>query len=339
MKVDLLDYELPRALIASEPPPERDGARMMIVRRALGAIEHDRVRKLAEHIPRGALVVVNDSKVINARIRANKPTGGAVELFLLRPLDESARRWSAFGRASKPIRPGLTVKASDTLSLRVIAKDADGVLEVELECDEPWSAIEKNGEVPLPPYMERAPTEQDRERYQCVFAEKPGAVAAPTAGLHLSERVLEELAQNGVERCAVTLHVGAGTFQPVSAADLDQHVMHREWYEVPAATQEAISRAKREGRPVVAIGTTVVRTLESWALGDRPSSGETALLIQPGYAFRVVDRLLTNFHLPRSTLLALVMAFAGEDLARRAYADAVAEQYRFFSYGDAMFIV
>ncbi|MBL8681788.1 MAG: tRNA preQ1(34) S-adenosylmethionine ribosyltransferase-isomerase QueA [Myxococcales bacterium] len=338
MKVDELDYELPRELIASTPPPERDGARMMVLSRSDGTIAHDRVRQLAERIPRGALVVVNDTKVINARIRGAKPTGGAVELFLLRPIDANARRWTAFGRASKPIRPGLLVKASETLSLRVVDKDANGVLEVELDCDEPWSAIEANGEVPLPPYMERAPTDEDRARYQCVFAEKPGAVAAPTAGLHLSERVLEDFAARSIERIAVTLHVGAGTFQPVSVDDLDKHVMHREWYEVPAIAQEKITLAKREGRPVVAIGTTVVRTLESWALGANPSTGDTALLIQPGYAFRVVDHLLTNFHLPRSTLLALVMAFAGTDFARRAYEEAVRERYRFFSYGDAMFI-
>jgi S-adenosylmethionine:tRNA ribosyltransferase-isomerase len=338
LKVDLLDYELPRELIAAEPPPERDGARMMVLDRARESVTHDFVRNLADRIEPGSIVVVNNSKVINARLHGHKPTGGSIEIFLLRVLDSQARRWSAFGRASKPIRPELVVKVSEALSIRVLSKDPQGVLEVELLCDEPWSAIEQYGEVPLPPYIERAPKPEDRERYQCVFAEKPGAVAAPTAGLHLSERILRALDAKGIERHAVTLHVGAGTFQPVTASDLDEHKMHSEWYSIAESVAERVRAAKREGRPVVAIGTTVVRTLESWALGDRPLTGETSLLIQPGYRFRVIDRLLTNFHLPRSTLLALVMAFAGESFVRRAYEEAVRERYRFFSYGDAMFL-
>ncbi|MFO0558854.1 MAG: tRNA preQ1(34) S-adenosylmethionine ribosyltransferase-isomerase QueA [Polyangiales bacterium] len=338
MKVDLLDYELPRELIAAEPPPERDGARMLVLDRASETFAHDFVRNLAERIEPGSVVVVNNTKVINARLHGHKPTGGSIEIFLLRVLDGQARRWSAFGRASKPIRPDLVVKVSDALSIRVLSKDPQGVLEVELLCDEPWSAIEQYGEVPLPPYMERAPKPEDRERYQCVFAEKPGAVAAPTAGLHLSERILRALDDKKIERLAVTLHVGAGTFQPVTASDLDEHKMHSEWYSIPEPVAARVRAAKREGRPVVAIGTTVVRTLESWALDDKPLTGDTSLLIQPGYRFRVIDQLLTNFHLPRSTLLALVMAFAGESFVRRAYEEAVRERYRFFSYGDAMFL-
>ncbi len=338
MNVDRLDYELPRELIASEPPAERDGARMMVLDRAHEIITHDRVLSLSELLPRDALVVVNDTKVINARLHGTKPTGGAVEVFLLRALEPSARRWTAFGRSSKPVRPELVVKVSDALSVRVLSKDSQGVLEVELLCEEPWGALEKFGEVPLPPYMERAPKPEDRERYQCVFAANPGAVAAPTAGLHLSERVLAAMDARGIERCTVTLHVGAGTFQPVTAADLDAHVMHSEWYSIPDRTAERVLDAKRTGRPVVAIGTTVTRTLESWSLDARARCGDTALLIQPGYRFAVVDRLLTNFHLPKSTLIALVMAFAGESFTRRAYLEAVRERYRFFSYGDAMLI-
>jgi S-adenosylmethionine:tRNA ribosyltransferase-isomerase len=338
MKLDELDYDLPRELIAHEPPAERDGARMMVLDRARESIEHDRVRSLAERLTPGSLVVVNDTRVINARLRAKKETGGAVEVFLLRPLDAEARRWSAFGRASKPIREGLHLRVSDDLHLRVVARREQGVIEVELDCDEPWSAIERDGEVPLPPYMERAPSVEDKTRYQTVYASRPGAVAAPTAGLHLSERVLADLDAHKIERCAVTLHVGAGTFQPVTAEDLDQHVMHSEWYEVSESVASRIREAKRSGRPVVAIGTTVVRTLESWALGARPLVGDTSLLIQRGFRFTVVDQLFTNFHLPRSTLIALVMAFAGEALTRRAYVEAVRERYRFFSYGDAMLI-
>lgn len=338
LKVELLDYELPRELIAAEPPAERDGARMMVLDRAHEIIEHDSVRHLAERLAPGSLVVVNDTKVINARLHGTKPTGGSVEIFLLRVLSADARRWTAFGRASKPIRPELVVKVSDALSIRVASKDPQGVLEVELLCDEPWSAIEAYGEIPLPPYMERAPKPEDRERYQCVFAANPGAVAAPTAGLHLSERILSAFEAKRIERVAVTLHVGAGTFQPVTASDLDEHKMHSEWYSIPAHTADRVLAAKREGRPVVTIGTTATRALESWSLDAGARSGDTSLLIQPGYRFRVIDRLLTNFHLPRSTLLALVMAFAGESFVRRAYEEAVRERYRFFSYGDAMLL-
>jgi S-adenosylmethionine:tRNA ribosyltransferase-isomerase len=338
LKVDLLDYELPRELIATEPLPERDGARMMVLDRASETITHDWVRHLAERIAPGSIVVVNDSKVIHARIHGRKLTGGMVEIFLLRMLDGQGRRWRALGRASKRIRPELVVKVSDDFSIRVLHKDPKGVLEVELLCDDPWSAIERYGAIPLPPYIERAPKPEDRERYQCVYADKPGAVAAPTAGLHLSERILRAFDERKIERLAVTLHVGAGTFQPVTVSDLDEHPMHSEWYSIPESVAERVRAAKREGRPIVAIGTTVVRTLESWAFDDDKRTGDTALLIQPGYRFRVVDQLLTNFHLPRSTLLALVMAFAGQAFVRRAYELAVRERYRFFSYGDAMFL-
>jgi S-adenosylmethionine:tRNA ribosyltransferase-isomerase len=341
MKVDELEYELPRELIATAPPDERDGARLMRVDRSAdprASVTHGAVRSLDEHVPAGALMVVNDTRVINARLRGHKRTGGAVEVFLLRALDEGARRWSAFCRASKPVREGLEVVVSDALAVRVLGRDAQGTFEVELCTDDPWAAIERDGEVPLPPYMERAPTDEDRARYQCVYAARLGAVAAPTAGLHLSERVLDALARRGVERCSVTLHVGAGTFRPVTVDDLDAHAMHREWYEVPARTAERILAARREGRPVFAVGTTVVRALESWGLDAGPRVGDTALLIQPGFTFRAVDMLLTNFHLPRSTLLSLVMAFAGIERTRVAYAEAVAARYRFFSYGDAMLI-
>jgi S-adenosylmethionine:tRNA ribosyltransferase-isomerase len=341
MKLDELEYELPRELIATAPPEERDGARLMLVDRAVDSpscVTPGAVRSLDAYVPTGALMVVNDTRVINARLRGRKPTGGVIEVFLLRALDADARRWSAFCKASKPVRAGLEVLVSDALTVRVLGRDPQGTFEVELCTDEPWAAIERDGEVPLPPYMDRAPTEEDRARYQCVYAARPGAVAAPTAGLHLSERVLEALDRRGVERCAVTLHVGAGTFQPVTVDDLDAHAMHREWYEVPAGTAERVLAARREGRPVFAIGTTVVRALESWSLDAGPRTGETSLLIQPGFSFRAVDMLLTNFHLPRSTLLSLVMAFAGIDRTRAAYAEAVRERYRFFSYGDAMLI-
>ncbi|MDP3274633.1 MAG: tRNA preQ1(34) S-adenosylmethionine ribosyltransferase-isomerase QueA [Deltaproteobacteria bacterium] len=338
MKVSELDYELPRELIASEPPQERDGARLLVVDRAGDSLEHRMIRSLPSVIPQGSLMVVNDTRVIPARIRGRKHTGGAVEIFLLKALDAHAKRWSAFGKSSKKISAGLEVLVGEGFTIHVVDKSPEGVLEVELVCDDPWAAIERHGEVPLPPYMERAPNEEDKERYQCVFAANPGAVAAPTAGLHLSTRMLEDFAARDIERVAVTLHVGAGTFLPVSVEDLDTHPMHSEHYLIADAVAEKLLQAKREGRPVFAVGTTVVRTLESWALDQGARSGETRLLIQPGYSLRVIDMLLTNFHLPRSTLLALVMALAGEERTRRAYALAVEARYKFFSYGDAMLV-
>lgn len=337
MKVTALDYELPEELIATTPPAERDGGRMMVLDRRAQTLTHDVIRSLADRVAEGTLLVVNDTRVIPARLRGAKPTGGRVEFLLVRALTADARQWSALGRATKPLRAGTEVRVADDLTVRIDARDASGALTVSLLTDDPWRALEARGEVPLPPYMRRAPDDDDRARYQTVFAKHRGAVAAPTAGLHLTEELLAKLTAKGVTRASVTLHVGPGTFAPVTVDDLDQHAMHAEWYAVPDETAELVERAKSEGRPVLAVGTTVVRTLESWAAtGAR--AGDTRLLIQPGYAFKAVDALLTNLHLPRSTLLALVMAFAGEDLARRAYAEAVSARYRFFSYGDAMLI-
>jgi S-adenosylmethionine:tRNA ribosyltransferase-isomerase len=334
-----LHYDLPGELIAAEPPPERDGGRLLVQDRATGALTHRSILDLPALLAPGALLVVNDTRVIPARLIGHKPSGGRAEVFLLRPLDSDARRWRALGRASKPIRPGTTVAIADGFDARIDARSDGGALEVTLLAEDPWASIERHGQVPLPPYIARAPRPEDRARYQTVFAARPGAVAAPTAGLHLSDALLAALAARGVERAAVTLHVGAGTFAPVTVDDLDVHPMHSETYAIPDDTAAAVLRARREGRPVVAVGTTVVRTLETWgAAPGTPLRGETALLIQPGYAFRVVDQLLTNFHLPRSTLLALVMAFAGVEPVRRAYTAAVAERYRFFSYGDAMLL-
>lgn len=337
MRLDELDYELPEALIATEPPPDRDGARLLHIARGLGQLSHRTVRDLPALVPEGALLVVNDTRVIPARLHGTKASGGKTEIFLLRPLDDTGARWRALGRASKPIRAGAVIEVAAGFSVRVDSRDEDGSLGVTLLADDPFAALERHGEVPLPPYMRRAPTEADRARYQTVYAARPGAVAAPTAGLHLTPALFDAMRARGVSRVAVTLHVGAGTFAPVTVDDLDQHPMHAEWYEVPEATAAAVRAARATGRPVVAVGTTAVRALESWAL-DGPPRGDTRLLIQPGYSFRVVDAMVTNFHLPRSTLLALVMAFAGADLTRRAYAEAVAARYRFFSYGDAMFI-
>jgi S-adenosylmethionine:tRNA ribosyltransferase-isomerase len=351
---DLLEYELPEELIASRPPEERDGARLLLVDRgrAPGDVEHAAVRDLDQHLARGALVIVNDTRVLPARLLGRKvATGGAVEILLLRKLEAGeggGERWRAMGRASKPIRPGAEIAFDDggALRARVSGRGEGGLLDVVLSSPAGLpvaEAIEARGRVPLPHYLGREDDAADRERYQTVFARAPGAVAAPTAGLHLSERVLERLRAREIEIAAVTLHVGLGTFQPVTALDLDEHPMHAEAYDVPEATEAAIARARGRGAPVVAIGTTVVRALESAADSGRDGhvragAGETRLLIQPGFRFRIVDALMTNFHLPRSTLLALVLAFAGRDRALSAYRAAIAARYRFYSYGDAMLI-
>jgi S-adenosylmethionine:tRNA ribosyltransferase-isomerase len=382
----LLDYELPPELIASRPAKDRDGARLLVVDPARDALTHAAVSDLAELLPHGALLVVNDTRVIPARLLGVKESGGRVELFLVRKLnaradrdapgippasaplcdgpppttDVTEERWQALGRASKPLRPGARItleraprvvadgaRPADDLALTAhVARRLDDGALLEVVLSSPSGApidraIEAFGHVPLPPYLRRADEDDDRERYQTVFARVPGAVAAPTAGLHLSEALLERIRARGVEIAAVTLHVGLGTFQPVTAEDLDDHPMHAEWFEVPAATAAAIARARDRGAPVVAIGTTVVRALESAASegGDLgATSGETRLLIQPGYRFRVVDQLFTNFHLPQSTLLALVAAFAGRERVLCAYRSAVEARYRFFSYGDAMLV-
>jgi S-adenosylmethionine:tRNA ribosyltransferase-isomerase len=354
LRCDLLDYDLPEDRIARRPTEARDEARLLVVEPAEpGAVEHRHVYDLAELLPEGALLVVNDTRVVPARLIGKKVgTGGSVELLLVRPrpvegAEEGAAAFFAMGRSSKPLRPGTEIVFGDgVLTARVEGRDEEGGLfavTLRARDGDVQAAIERVGHVPLPPYLRRADDEADRERYQTVFARVPGAIAAPTAGLHLSTALLERLAARGVERASVTLHVGLGTFQPVTAEDLNDHPMHSEPFTVPAETQRAIAAARERGAPVIAVGTTVVRALESAADPERAGhvramSEDTRLLIQPGYAFRVVDRLLTNFHLPRSTLLALVYAFAGTARVRRAYEIAIAERYRFYSYGDAMLL-
>jgi S-adenosylmethionine:tRNA ribosyltransferase-isomerase len=294
------------------------------------------VRDLPSCLEPGDLMVFNDTRVIAARLFATKPSGGRVEILLERALAGNAAL--AQLSASKAIRAGLTVATAGG-PVRVLGRDGE-LWRIEL----PLPALEffeRWGAVPLPPYIRRAAGAADRERYQSIFAREPGAVAAPTASLHFDAALMSLLAQRGVARALVTLHVGAGTFQPVRVADLAEHRMHAEWVSVSAATCEAIARARAAGRRVVAVGTTVVRALESAALAARalaPWSGETRLFITPGFRFQVSDMLLTNFHLPESTLLMLVCAFAGRDAVLAGYRHAVRERYRFFSYGDAMLL-
>lgn len=352
MRVDRFDYDLPPELIAQTPARDREEARLLVVPPE-GVLGEDTVGHLDIHVPEGSLVVLNDTKVIRARILGVKEgSGGKAEIFLVRKLGEevgasgpqTVQRWRAMGRASKPLRPGARI-VEGPLVVVIEGKADDGLFEVLLSAregsvDEALLAV---GQVPLPPYIKRDVVADDEARYQTVFAKNEGAVAAPTAGLHITEPLMRRLEEKGCEIATCTLHVGLGTFQPVTAEDLDDHPMHAEYFEIPRTLSAAVARARQRGAPVLAIGTTVVRALES-AHDDareghvRPCAEETRILIQPGHRFRVVDRLLTNFHLPKSTLLALVCAFAGMDRVLDAYRHAVRARYRFFSYGDAMLL-
>lgn len=345
MRIEELDYELPEALIAQTPLPERDQSRLLSVDRASGVLEHRSVKELAGLLP-PSLIVLNDTKVIPARLIGRKPTGGRAELLLVERLSGSGmeERWLALGKTSKGLRPGVAIEV-EAAPLQILVGERSqeaGYIEVILRANEPIEdALARCGRVPLPPYIRREPEHDDAERYQTVYANKVGAVAAPTAGLHLSRRLLDELTAAGHQLAYLTLHVGPGTFAPIRSDSLETHPMHQERYDLSEQTADAVARAKREGRQILAVGTTVVRALES-ATDERgqlrPGCRQTSLLIYPPYRFRSVDALLTNFHLPRSTLLALVMAFTGTDLVRRCYRAAVDARYRFFSYGDAMLV-
>ncbi|MDB4933606.1 MAG: S-adenosylmethionine:tRNA ribosyltransferase-isomerase [Labilithrix sp.] len=353
MRVERFDYPLPAELIAQTPAPEREQARLLVVPPGAAAMQHRSIADLAEHVAEGTLIVVNDTKVLPARILGLKEgTGGKSEVFLVRKLGESVddegratQRWRALARASKALRPGTRI-VKDALVVEFEGKAHDGLFEVRLftrdgsPLDE---ARRRAGQVPLPPYIKRELQADDEARYQTVFARVEGAVAAPTAGLHLTPALMKRLESRGCEIATCTLHVGLGTFQPVTVDDLDDHPMHSEYFEITRSLAASIARARQRGAPVLAVGTTVVRALESASDPEKPGhvracAEETKILIQPGHAFAVVDRLLTNFHLPKSTLLALVCAFAGTERVLDVYAAAVKEKYRFFSYGDAMLL-
>jgi S-adenosylmethionine:tRNA ribosyltransferase-isomerase len=345
VRTELFDYHLPESAIAIRPPPARDGARMLVLDG--GAVEHAKVADWPELLPEGALVVLNVTRVRRARAFVQrKGTGGAVELLFLERIDPTVPRpesWLVLARANRTLKVGASLTAPH-LEVEVSAIRDAGVLEIRATTPggvESW--LEEHGRVPLPPYLKREDEPADAERYQTVFAERMGSAAAPTAGLHLTEAALGRIAERGIALATLTLDVGIGTFRPVAVDDIDRHPMHAESFAVSEALVEAVALARAQGRPVVAVGTTVVRALESAADPERPgaicaTSGETRLLVQPGYAFRVVDALLTNFHQPKSTLLALVAAFAGREAVLRAYEIALESGYRFLSYGDAMWL-
>ncbi len=329
------DFALPPELIAQYPAAERSASRLLD---GTGAPPSDRIfRELPGLLRPGDLLVFNDTQVVKARLFGEKPTGGRLELLVERVL--GAHEVVAHMKVSKKPATG-TVMAMDGGFLATLLgrwPDADGPLFRFRFSDDPHALMERHGHVPLPPYIVHADTAQDAQRYQTVFAKRPGAVAAPTAALHFDEALLAALDDRGVQRASVTLHVGAGTFQPVKTGDIAAHRMHSEWYEVPAATQDAVAELRARGGRLVAVGTTTVRTLESWARSGL-ARGDTDIFITPGFGFRHVDLLVTNFHLPKSTLLMLVSAFAGYDHVMELYRHAIAQRYRFFSYGDAMLL-
>ncbi|OJW56235.1 MAG: tRNA preQ1(34) S-adenosylmethionine ribosyltransferase-isomerase QueA [Thiobacillus sp. 65-1059] len=335
MHVADFDFDLPDELIAQFPPALRGGSRLLHVE-ASGTLHDRRFCDLPALLRPDDLLVMNDTRVIKARLFGHKESGGKVELLVERVLDE--RDALAFIRASHAPRPGSRIRLADDVAAEVLARQDDLT---RLRFSRPvLDVLDRLGQLPLPPYIEHTPTADDEARYQTVYANAPGAVAAPTAGLHFDAAMLDALRAQGVRTAQVTLHVGAGTFQPVRVDAIADHKMHSERYTIPDAAVAAIAETRARGGRVVAVGTTSLRALEAAAQAGKlhAGSGETDIFITPGYRFRVVDALITNFHLPKSTLLMLVSAFAGLDAIRAAYAHAVREHYRFFSYGDAMFL-
>jgi S-adenosylmethionine:tRNA ribosyltransferase-isomerase len=362
MRLEDLDYDLPPELIAQHPAARREDARLLVLDRAAGTLHDSSVTELGRWLRAGDALALNETRVRPARLDVRRGSGGRIELLVVRPepdpdpdpdpdpplaagaLAAGARLWRVLAKPAKKAAPG-TVLATDDgcLTLEVVEVGEEGERVVRVVSGDLDRALEAHGRVPLPPYIHRPPEPGDRERYQTVFARVDGAVAAPTAGLHFTDGLLAALAEQGIARVPLLLHVGPGTFRPISAPDPTKHVMDEEWYEIAPEAASALNAARAGGGRIVAVGTTAVRALES-ACDEHGGAlaaarGWTRKFIVPPYEFRAVDALLTNFHLPRTTLLLLVAAFAGEDLLRRAYAHAVAGRYRFYSYGDAMLVV
>ena len=346
MRVADFDYDLPRELIAQHPAARRDASRLLVLRRDSGAIEHRRFSEIANYLDAGDLLVLNDTRVVPARLVGRRATGGRIEVLLVAPEGDV---WRAMLKGSGRVKLGEELSLEGgALTCTFYGRLPDGQVHLRfpLGADELTATLERVGRAPLPPYIKR-PTESDPdragdiERYQTVYARAPGAVAAPTAGLHFTPEVFAALDARGVRRTTLTLHVGLGTFKPVAADRIEDHVMHAERFELPQEAADAVAETHRAGRRVVAVGTTATRVLESVARPPQwgPMAGSTALFITPGFEFRVTDALLTNFHLPRSTLLMLVAAFAGRERALAAYEEAKRQGYRFYSYGDAMLIL
>lgn len=346
MKTSDFDFDLPEELIAQEPLAERDASRLMYLPLGSAAWSHHHFRDLPELLRAGDLLVLNDARVIPARLQGHKrATGGRVELLLCDPLPPMGERavWRCMGQSSKPLRTGAELVFGE-LSATVLEAEGEGFFRVAFDAapEKFLEAVEVVGQIPLPPYIQREAGPRDRERYQTVYARQPGAVAAPTAGLHFTARIFDELRRRGVRIESLSLFVGPGTFLPVRIEDPSEHRMHAERFEIPVATARAIAETRATGGRVIAVGTTTLRALETaWdgGSGVNPGPGVSNLFVRPGHVFRVIDGLITNFHLPRSTLVMLVAALCGRERLLSAYADAVRHRYRFYSYGDAMLVL
>jgi S-adenosylmethionine:tRNA ribosyltransferase-isomerase len=337
------DYDLPDALIAQAPTGERGESRLLVLERGgspPGRLADRTFPALLDLVPPGDLMVLNTTKVRHARLLASRPSGGPAEVLLLHPAGDDT--WLAMGKPGRALLPGKRVHLDDTAAIEVVSVDEEGFRRVRFVGCDAETAIARFGRLPLPPYITRDPVELDEHRYQTVYADREGSVAAPTAGLHFTGGLIDAMRANGVEFAEIDLEVGPGTFRPVETADPGRHPMHAERFEIGARAASQVAAARQRGAAVWAVGTTVVRALESAARDDRTvaaGGGDTRLLILPGFRFRVVDHLVTNFHLPRSTLLMLVGAFAGVERTLDAYRHAVEQRYRFYSYGDAMCIL
>jgi S-adenosylmethionine:tRNA ribosyltransferase-isomerase len=339
MRLSELDYELPPERIAQHPAAERDDARLMVVERRAGSTEHARFRKLGRFLREGDLLVLNDTRVFPARLFARKQSGGRLELLMVRPVGDPPGGWVAMMRAHHAPKEGDTLATEAGATLKIVRYDRPGrpvlVSENGRSIDE---LLQAHGRVALPSYIDREPEAEDAAAYQTVYAAQTGAVAAPTAGLHFTPVLMAELGAAGIRLVRLTLHIGPGTFAPVRSAEVEAHTMEAEWYTISPTAHEAIEFTRRTGGRVIAVGTSSVRALESYAItGDL--EGSTGLFIAPGFRFKLVEAMVTNFHMPRSTVLAMVMAFAGRDLILKAYREAIRRRYRFLSYGDAMLIL
>ena len=346
MKLKDFDYFLPQELIAQQPLKERDHSRLMVLYRKGKRIEHSFFYNIGSYLRSGDLLVANNTRVIPARLFGKKITGGKVEILLLSPIDKTIKKWQCLVRARKRPKDGTIVYFHPSLKGTLYQNSSEWIISFEIDQQNIEDIIEKIGHVPLPPYIKRPKDnpqqELDRDRYQTVFSSKKGAVAAPTAGLHFSDSLIESLKSKGIEIVFITLHVGLGTFKPIRTEEIEKHKMHPEYFELPEETAHIINTAKRQGCRIISVGTTTTRVLESQANPDgtvKPATGYTDLFIYPGFKFKVIDAMITNFHLPKSTLLLLVSAFAGREFIMTAYREAIAKRYRFYSYGDAMLII
>ena len=337
------DFPLPPEQIAQHPAARRDASRLLVLDRKTGALSHRHFSDIVDYFARGDVLVLNETRVFPARLLGRRESGAPGEVFLLHPQKGDEQEWVALVRPGAKLKPGRRLHIADELSVEILSSTPGGERIVRLHTELPiHEALERFGEIPLPPYVDRAATAEDRERYQTVYARERGSVAAPTAGLHFTSELISRIEARGVTIARLTLHVGVGTFRPVETDDPAEHRMHAEWYRVPAEAADAINAGRAGGGAIWAVGTTVVRTLESAAAADgalHAAEGWTDIFIRPPYRFRAVDHLVTNFHLPRSTLLMLVAALAGYEPVMAAYREAVAEGYRFFSYGDAMLVL